>query len=136
MSLKLARTAESMQGTAFEVAVWVAAQHIPKGKVTTVRPPRCPALTRTPQYAALAKKVGKGGPRAVGNALRKNPYAPVVPCHRIVRSSRELGGFMGQTDDACAQLCRKRALLEEEGVVLVRAAKCTVVDQACMVSEF
>jgi len=33
--------------------------------------------------------------RAVGNALHKNPYAPIVPCHRVVKSNGELGGFGG-----------------------------------------
>ena len=53
---------------------------IPKGKVST--------------YGALSQ-VLKSSPRAVGQALRRNPYAPQVPCHRVVASTLELGGFSG-----------------------------------------
>ena len=53
---------------------------IPKGKVST--------------YGALSLLL-KSSPRAVGQALRRNPYAPQVPCHRVVAASLELGGFSG-----------------------------------------
>jgi len=61
-------------------------------------------------YGALARKLGSG-PRAVGNALRANPYAPAVPCHRIVRTSLDLGGFCGETDPTSDLLAKKRRLL-------------------------
>lgn len=65
-------------------------------------------------YSAVAKACGCGSARAVGQALRKNPYAPAVPCHRVVRSDGSIGGFFGETSgDAIA---RKRQLLAEEGV--------------------
>ena len=86
--------------SAFQQRVYDAARKIPRGKVTT--------------YAALAKKIGCGSPRAVGQALRRNPFAPEVPCHRVVAGDRTLGGFMGKT--AGAALARKRKLLESEGV--------------------
>ena len=43
-------------------------------------------------YGAVAKAVG-GGPRAVGNIMASNPFAPIVPCHRVVRSNFTLGGY-------------------------------------------
>ena len=43
-------------------------------------------------YGAVAKAVG-GGPRAVGNIMASNPFAPIVPCHRVVRSDFTLGGY-------------------------------------------
>jgi O-6-methylguanine DNA methyltransferase len=43
-------------------------------------------------YGAIAKAVG-GGPRAVGNIMASNPFAPIVPCHRVVRSDFTLGGY-------------------------------------------
>jgi methylated-DNA-[protein]-cysteine S-methyltransferase len=43
-------------------------------------------------YGSIAKAVG-GGPRAVGNIMASNPYAPIVPCHRVVKSDFTLGGY-------------------------------------------
>jgi len=43
-------------------------------------------------YGLIAKAVG-GGPRAVGNIMASNPFAPIVPCHRVVRSDLSLGGY-------------------------------------------
>ena len=43
-------------------------------------------------YGAIAKAVG-GGPRAVGNIMASNPFAPIVPCHRVVKSDFTLGGY-------------------------------------------
>jgi methylated-DNA-[protein]-cysteine S-methyltransferase len=45
-------------------------------------------------YGAIAKAVG-GSPRAVGNVMAMNPFAPLVPCHRVVRSDFTLGGYGG-----------------------------------------
>jgi len=52
---------------------------VPKGKVTT--------------YGAIARALGGKGARAVGNAMNKNPYAPEVPCHRVIKSDGRIGGF-------------------------------------------
>ena len=52
---------------------------VPKGKVTT--------------YKEIARKLNSKAYRAVGNAMNKNPYAPKVPCHRVVKSNGEVGGF-------------------------------------------
>ncbi len=83
--------------TPFERDVLVATFGIPKGKVST--------------YSRVAQKIGKPRAfRAVGNALHKNPLAPIVPCHRVVRSD---GGFGGEPESAKS---RKR-LLEKEGIL-------------------
>jgi len=53
----------------------------------------------------------------VGTALRKNPYAPEVPCHRVVRSDGAIGGFMGETIGTKIQ--KKIALLANENIEVV-----------------
>ena len=58
--------------------------------------------------------IGCGSSRAVGQALRVNPFSPEVPCHRVIRSDFTIGGFSGQLDGP--QIERKKAMLKEEGV--------------------
>lgn len=87
--------------TAFEDKVYDAVRMIPYGRVST--------------YRALGLAIGCGSSRAVGQALRRNPYAPDVPCHRVVRSDRSIGGFGGE--QAGAEVARKQDLLEAEGLV-------------------
>ena len=66
--------------TPFESKVYDAVKRIPEGRVRS--------------YGWVAKKIGRPGTyRAVGNALNKNPYPIIVPCHRVVRSDGSLGGF-------------------------------------------
>eukprot|EP01039_Chlorochromonas_danica_P001466 gene1466-1594_t len=90
--------------TVFHSLVYEACRKIPRGKVMT--------------YKSLAEAIGHPRAfRAVGSALRQNPYAPQVPCHRVVASDRTLGGFKGHTDVMCSALREKKSLLEEEGVV-------------------
>ena len=61
-------------------------------------------------YGGLAEMIGRpNAHRAVGSAMNKNPFAPIVPCHRVVKSNGELGGFAGDIN-----LKIKR--LQEEGV--------------------
>lgn len=83
----------------FADRVYDLCKKIPKGKVST--------------YGALAKALNSS-PRAVGQALRCNPYAPIVPCHRVVAANGSIGGFMGDTKGEAIQ--KKIALLESEGV--------------------
>ena len=83
----------------FAEKVYALCKRIPKGRVST--------------YGALAKALNSS-PRAVGQALRCNPYAPVVPCHRVVASDGKIGGFMGET--AGREIERKIGLLSQEGV--------------------
>ena len=54
--------------------------------------------------------------RAVGSAMKRNPFAPNVPCHRVIASGRRLGGFHGQWNEASEEVKRKRNILEAEGV--------------------
>lgn len=70
-------------------------KQVPSGKVTT--------------YKALAHALGTKAYRAVGNAMNKNPYAPHVPCHRVVGSNGSLVGF-------ASGLNQKISLLEKEGI--------------------
>jgi methylated-DNA-[protein]-cysteine S-methyltransferase len=86
--------------TPFQQAVYDATRRIPKGRVAT--------------YALVAKMIGCHSPRAVGQALRRNPFAPEVPCHRVVASDLSLCGFAGHTEGP--EFLRKRILLESEGV--------------------
>lgn len=81
----------------FYQAVWRACAQIPKGKVAT--------------YGDIAKKIGNpGAARAVGMALAANPFAPTVPCHRVVRSDGSLGGYSGR-----GGVATKKRMLEREG---------------------
>jgi methylated-DNA-[protein]-cysteine S-methyltransferase len=69
--------------TPFQARVLRAAMRIPYGEVRT--------------YGDLACAIRKpGAARAVGQALGMNPFAPVVPCHRVVSAGGRLGGFSGQ----------------------------------------
>jgi methylated-DNA-[protein]-cysteine S-methyltransferase len=79
----------------FNEQVWRICKKVPRGKVTT--------------YKAIAEALGTKAYRAVGNALNKNPYAPIVPCHRVVNSSGEIGGFG-------SGIRKKKELLEKEGI--------------------
>eukprot|EP00238_Polyblepharides_amylifera_P007602 CAMPEP_0196594952 /NCGR_PEP_ID=MMETSP1081-20130531/79762_1 /TAXON_ID=36882 /ORGANISM="Pyramimonas amylifera, Strain CCMP720" /LENGTH=131 /DNA_ID=CAMNT_0041919371 /DNA_START=130 /DNA_END=525 /DNA_ORIENTATION=+ len=100
------RTASPMSNnpvTKFQYRVYQLCKAIPKGRVST--------------YGRLAKKLGSS-PRAVGQALKKNPFAPIVPCHRVVAASLALGGFFGQWGTETPNGRRKQALLESEGVEL------------------
>ena len=71
-----------MQGTKFQLKVWRYLKTIPKGTVKTYK------------QVAIAIKSPKSA-RAVANACAKNPYAPKIPCHRVIRSDGALGGYSG-----------------------------------------
>lgn len=64
---------------------------------------------RVSSYKIIAEKLNCKAYRAVGNALNKNPYAPVVPCHRVIQSSGFIGGFASGTKN-------KIKMLEKEGI--------------------
>ncbi len=68
-------------------------------------------------YGWIARRIGKpGAARAVGNALRTNPFPLVIPCHRAVRSDGRIGGFQGGS-------AMKRDLLEMEGILFSPSGK-------------
>lgn len=72
----------SRKVTEFEKAVYRAVMGIPLGQ--------------TRSYRWVAAKIGRPkSSRAVGNALNKNPFAPFVPCHRVIASDGSLGGYSG-----------------------------------------
>jgi methylated-DNA-[protein]-cysteine S-methyltransferase len=93
-------TGKERKPTSFEERVYRLLKKVPRGKVTT--------------YGALSEALGIKAPRAVGQALRRNPFAPQVPCHRVIRGDLTIGGFSGQTEGA--KIGKKRRLLKEEGV--------------------
>ena len=66
----------------------------------------------TVSYGELARRIGCRSAQAVGQALRRNPFAPDVPCHRVIASDGGIGGFHGQRDGD--MISRKKRLLEEE----------------------
>lgn len=90
--------------TAFEQRVYALCEAIPRGRVST--------------YGRVAAALKCGSARAVGQALKRNPFAPAVPCHRVVSATQDIGGFSGESSP-CApggNVARKRAMLVEEGV--------------------
>lgn len=58
-------------------------------------------------YGAIAKAVG-GSPRAVGNVMAANPFVPIVPCHRVVKSDFSLGGYGGGLETKLEFLNREK----------------------------
>ncbi|CAM9824690.1 unnamed protein product [Ascophyllum nodosum] len=89
--------------TEFQSRVYELISDIPAGRVST--------------YGGVASVLNSSA-RAVGGALRRNPYAPTVPCHRVVMSDLSIGGFGGSFGD-CPNTRRKRKMLEKEGVRFV-----------------
>ena len=65
-------------------------------------------------YGELARRIGCGSAQAVGQALRHNPFAPEIPCHRVVAADGSLCGFGGSR--SAKALKRKRMLLEAEKI--------------------
>ena len=91
---------KSSLGTKFQIKVWKYLKTIPKGQV------------RTYKQIAVAIKSPKSS-RAVANACGKNPYAPKIPCHRVIRSDGTLGGYSGR-----GGIRQKLKLLRAEKVVI------------------
>ena len=90
----------NLVGTEFQLRVWAYLRKIPRGSVKT--------------YSQIAKGIGKPlAVRAVANAIGKNPYAPKIPCHRVIRSDGLLGGYSGK-----GGVKIKRFLLKKEGIRL------------------
>ncbi len=86
------------QGGGFAARVYAVVREVPAGRVTT--------------YGRVAAAVGCRSARAVGQALRRNPQAPEVPCHRVIQGDGRLGAFFGDGGRAA----EKMALLMGEGV--------------------
>ena len=87
-------------GTTFQLKVWNYLKKIPKGKVKS--------------YSQVAKSIGKpSAVRAVANAIGKNPYPPIIPCHRVIRSDGSIGGYSGK-----GGIKEKRRLLKLEKILI------------------
>jgi methylated-DNA-[protein]-cysteine S-methyltransferase len=76
-------------------------------------------------YGSVAKAAG-GSPRAVGNVMAANPFAPVVPCHRVVSSDFTLGGYGGGLDVKLALLVREKRGYMSQRDIPVGGKKLTV----------
>ena len=96
--------------TGFQEKVYAAVKRIPQGKVTT--------------YKLLAKEVRCKSSQAVGQALKRNPFAPMVPCHRVILSDLSIGGFAGQTHGE--EITRKQMLLKQEGILFDNGKLCDI----------
>lgn len=100
MKKNLLHKINKAQATPFQKKVWRALLMIPKGQVRS--------------YEWLAQKISSPkAVRAVGSALKKNPFAPEVPCHRVIRKDGNLGGY-----SARGGLKKKKALLQKEGFIV------------------
>ena len=64
-------------------------------------------LGETRTYKWVAQKIGKPkAVRAVGSALRNNPYPLIIPCHRVIKSDGRLGAYAGKMDGKKAKLLK------------------------------
>ncbi|KAF2764345.1 DNA binding methylated-DNA--cysteine S-methyltransferase [Teratosphaeria nubilosa] len=92
--------------TAFRKQTLILLCQVPRGRYST--------------YQALSDYITtsshKTCARAVGNAMRNNPFAPEVPCHRILAADGTLGGFGGHWGESGKFASKKHELLYEEGV--------------------
>lgn len=86
-----------LKGTDFQIRVWNELTRIPYGEVRT--------------YGDIAKFTNSS-PRAIGQAVKRNPVPVVIPCHRVLSASG-IGGFGGQTEGN--NIVTKKRLLEVEG---------------------
>ena len=99
--MKLIRPSnKSFKGTKFQKKVWNYLKTIKKGEVKTYK------------QVAIAINRPKSA-RAVANAVGKNPFAPKIPCHRVIRSDGSLGGYSGK-----GGVKTKKLLLKSECVIV------------------
>ena len=92
--------------TKFEEKVYKETAKIPKGRVRS--------------YKYIAARIGKPKAyRAVANALGKNPFAPGVPCHRVIKSDGTIGGFS-------SGIAMKKKLLRAEGLTITGDTVCNI----------
>jgi methylated-DNA-[protein]-cysteine S-methyltransferase len=91
---------KDFKGTIFQKKVWNYLKTIRKGTITTYK------------QVAIAINRPKSA-RAVANAVGKNPFAPNIPCHRVIRSDGLLGGYSGK-----GGVKTKKLLLKREGIIV------------------
>lgn len=86
------------EGTAFQQKVWCEIDKIPRGEVVT--------------YSQIAENIGHPkAARAVANACGANPNPITTPCHRVICSNGNIGGYSGS-----GGVKKKKELLENEGI--------------------
>ena len=99
MSLNRASN-NDFRGTKFQRKVWKYLKTIKFGTIKT--------------YKQVAIAINRpNSARAVANAVGKNPFAPKIPCHRVIRSDGSLGGYSGK-----GGVKTKKRLLKREGIIL------------------
>lgn len=91
----------------FKEKVYQALRVVPAGRVTT--------------YRLLAEAAGNPrASRAVGNILNKNPFAPEIPCHRVVRSDGSVGGYAKGKRAKIALLKKEKVIVKKGKIDLKR----------------
>ena len=91
--------------TEFEKEVYKITAKIPRGKVST--------------YGQIAEILGnKFYSRAVGNALNKNPFAPIIPCHRVIKSDGKIGGFARGSSEKEIRLIKENIIIKNHKINL------------------
>ena len=92
------RLEQSTEITPFQRRVYMELLNVPAGSTIT--------------YGELARRIGCRSAQAVGQALKRNPFAPHVPCHRVVAADGSIGGYFGEREGE--MIDRKRKLLNKE----------------------
>ncbi len=124
------RIATDLSLTRFRKHVLTLLTQVPRGHYTTYKAlseaisSTTPPTTTTKALSNPAKPLRVQTPRppksscarAVGSAMRNNPFAPTVPCHRVLAADGKIGGFGGDWGDEGRFATEKRRLLREEGV--------------------
>lgn len=87
----------------FRQKVYEIVKSIPKGKVMT--------------YKQVAEKLNSRAYQAIGQALKNNPDPKNIPCHRVIKSNGEIGGYFGHINDDTSK--KKEEFLIKEGVKIV-----------------
>ena len=89
--------------SSFQQRVMTAARNIGYGSIVT--------------YSKLALLAGsQNAVRAAATVMRKNRYPIIIPCHRVIRTNGEIGGYCGMQSGKTIEL--KRRLLRNEGVII------------------
>ena len=92
------RLEECSEITQFQRRVYMELLNVPAGTTIT--------------YGELAQRIGCRSAQAVGQTLKRNPFAPYVPCHRVIGANGSIGGYFGKREGE--MIDRKRTLLKEE----------------------
>lgn len=85
--------------TEFQRRVYLALLDVPRG--TTI------------SYKELGERIGCKSAQAIGQALKRNPFAPDVPCHRVIASDGSIGGFHGQRSGKMIEKKRTMLIIEK-----------------------